>query len=71
METIFSRLLGCDLIYKQDKGTGFISDCRHRVVFSTDRAQARIRTEKGPFPKGRLEADDLFQRLKVWLYAGI
>jgi len=45
METIFSRLLGYDLLYKQGEGTGSLSDHPHCEVISTARAQARVSKE--------------------------
>lgn len=66
---MFSRLLGYDLLYKQGESTGFMSDHLHREVISTAGSQARVSTDYGPFPKGKLEAADLFQRLRACLYA--
>lgn len=65
METIFSRLSGYDLLYRQGQGTDLTSDHLHCEVISTAGTQGRVSTEQGPFPKWRLKAADLFWRLRI------
>lgn len=65
METIFRKLSGCDLLDKQGQGTDFTSDHLHCEVVSATRADTRVRTEQGPFPKCSLESADLLWRLRV------
>lgn len=65
METIFSRLSGYDLLYRQGQGTDLTSDHLHCEVTSTAGTQGRVSTEQGPFPKCSLKAADLFWRLGI------